>query len=238
MTTVSGTSTTYPTAVPIPKRDVEIQKTECASGEDDRGDSIDSESRGAVMYAGYAMNHDGTLRAEYQRRAAGLSGAEHSSQSRSDLRADIQARSTPFGSRLAKHLAASPQRAARNGAKTNAELEASAVRTNPTVNLLGTAFRAAGRALLAAGVVKSAYDIAEATPQERPRTISGEAGSWAGALAGGTVGAELGGTLGSIVPGPGTVVGAAVGGLLGGAYGSISGEELGKTLYDTLTCAH
>jgi hypothetical protein len=234
--TVSSASTVKPTPYPSSMLNANTRNTTCTPTATDRGYSVVDDSRGAVSYAGYAMNHDGTLRAEYQQRSAGLADREDPKQARSDLRGEIQARSSPVGRRLAQHLAASPQRKLRDGAKTKPAFNASAVRTSSAVNALGSALRFAGRGLLAVGIATSAYEIANAMPGERPRVLASEAGSWAGALAGGTAGAEIGGMLGSIIPGPGSVIGAAVGGVAGGVYGSLKGEEIGDVLYDRVTC--
>ncbi|HTV73625.1 MAG TPA: hypothetical protein VME66_07980 [Candidatus Acidoferrales bacterium] len=190
---------------------------------------------GAAIHAGNVLNHDGTLRGEYQRRAARLEQSKSGSEQRLALRKDIGSRLTPLGQGITERLVSSPARDAGRAAKTPAQLAQSAPRTNEAVNRLGEAFRVGGRALLATSVAVSAYDIATAPPGKRVEVAAGEAGAWTGALAVGAEGAEVGFAIGSVVPGTGSAVGAAIGGLTGAAAGAIGGEDAGKLLYDTLS---
>jgi hypothetical protein len=92
-----------------------------------------------------------------------------------------------------------------------------------------------GRVLVVVGAGLSVHRIATATPEQRARVTTQEAGGWAfslgGAWAGTKAGAFIGGALG-VESGPGLLITGAIGALVGGGIGFFVGEEVGDRIYD------
>lgn len=122
-------------------------------------------------------------------------------------------------------------------------------KTRAVVNRLSVVMKYGGSAGVVLQVVVSAVIIAEAAPEQRARTVAGQAGAvggaaafgWAGAWAGCATGAALASpslaipVLGEGAEGGACVVGAIIGGFGLGAFGGKAGQEAAEGVYDYVT---
>lgn len=96
-----------------------------------------------------------------------------------------------------------------------------------------TTVRVGGGILMIVGAIGSAKRIMGASPDQRGRVTSQEAGMWAGGLVGSWGGAKAGATIGAAIgtafPVIGTAAGAIIGGLIGMFVGGAIGGWIGAT---------
>jgi hypothetical protein len=119
--------------------------------------------------------------------------------------------------------------------KTDAQIIASASRSNPGADIWAGRLRVAGRILIAIDIGIAAYRVGSAGV-EWPQVLAHETGRIAGAIAGGWAGAKLGalggGAIGSFFAGVGAVPGAAAGSIVCGIGGAVAGGWAGGRIAD------
>lgn len=118
-------------------------------------------------------------------------------------------------------------------------------RSRPAMTALAKVGKVAGPVGTVVGVGAGAYEVYEASPEERPRVAAGETGAFVGGAAGGSAGVVAGTAVGVFIaaalglasgPAGWVVLGLGVaGGGAGGYFGSETGRKVGTNAYDAAT---